>query len=44
MTQLVSSLRHMHSKDIVHRDLKPENILFASSEPGNLINNIWGII
>nr|CAD2193015.1 unnamed protein product [Meloidogyne enterolobii] len=35
MTQLVSSLRHMHSKDIVHRDLKPENILFASSEPGN---------
>uniref|UniRef100_A0A1I8B3A1 non-specific serine/threonine protein kinase n=1 Tax=Meloidogyne hapla TaxID=6305 RepID=A0A1I8B3A1_MELHA len=35
MTQLVSSLRHMHSKDIVHRDLKPENILFASSESGN---------
>ncbi|KAF7626036.1 hypothetical protein Mgra_00009777 [Meloidogyne graminicola] len=35
MAQLISSLKHMHSKDIVHRDLKPENILFASNESGN---------
>jgi serine/threonine protein kinase len=31
-TQLISALKHCHSKKIIHRDLKPENIMIARDQ------------
>lgn len=38
--QMLSTVRHLHSKKIVHRDLKLENFLFASKSPNSELKMI----
>jgi calcium-dependent protein kinase len=38
--QMLSTVRHLHSKKIVHRDLKLENFLFASQSPNSELKMI----
>ena len=39
MSEVVSALQYMHSKDIFHRDIKPENILITNGNDNDGIIN-----
>lgn len=44
VTQILSAVQYIHSKDIVHRDLKPENILYIDpSDDSPLVLADFGI-